>query len=396
MKPLKLFILLLILCNLPGYALVQSGATLGSFLSYCTFLSIIAYYFLAEKEKPALHFVVLGILFSLISLFVDAQYADTFLVTFIKYFIVIIMLPSLIKDLKPEEVYMILLIGCSSILYEAIFIGGTVGRYSGVYLNANLAAYSCIFGYAFGLSVKNKQLKLIGQLLFSVGGLVTFSRTFLLIWVLINLLSILLNYKNVYKIIVCIGLFILFITFGDRFELNTQRLTAFSDILSGKIDAKMKEGARTETWALYYDKILAHPLWGNGYKTFSGQTEGGELNTFTVRVGVHNTFLMIIGEAGIFALLYFLWIYGYLLIKGVYFFKTHPSIFFITFSLILFMMTLHNYFDNYLVLFTSLWLYHETYKIENYSQDKEKETISLTHDLLRRRNENLPGQYHLN
>ncbi len=393
---LKRFILLLILCNLPGYSLVQSGATLGSLLSYSTFLAIIAYYFLAEKEKPVIQFVILGIGFSLISLLVDAQYSDTFLVTFTKYLIVIIMLPSLIKDLKPEEVYVILLVGCSSIIYEAVFVSGIGGRYSGVYLNANLAAYSCIFGYAFGLSIKNKRLKLIGQLLFSIGGLVTFSRTFLLIWVLINLLSILLNYKNVYKIFVCIGLFALFITFGDRFDLNTQRLTAFSDILSGKIDAKMKEGARTETWALYYDKILSHPLWGSGYKAFSGQTAGGEIDTFTVRVGVHNTFLMIIGEAGIFVFLLFLWIYGYLLVNGIYFFKKNPSIFFITFSLILFMMTLHNYFDNYLVLFTSLWLYHETSKMKNYTWNRGREIVSLAENPAHRRNEILLGQYHLN
>ncbi|WP_316811950.1 O-antigen ligase family protein [Pedobacter heparinus] len=396
MKMLKRFILLLILCNLPGYSLVQSGATLGSLLSYSTFLAIIAYYFLAEKEKPVIQFVILGIGFSLISLLVDAQYSDTFLVTFTKYLIVIIMLPSLIKDLKPEEVYVILLVGCSSIIYEAVFVSGIGGRYSGVYLNANLAAYSCIFGYAFGLSIKNKRLKLIGQLLFSIGGLVTFSRTFLLIWVLINLLSILLNYKNVYKIFVCIGLFALFITFGDRFDLNTQRLTAFSDILSGKIDAKMKEGARTETWALYYDKILSHPLWGSGYKAFSGQTAGGEIDTFTVRVGVHNTFLMIIGEAGIFVFLLFLWIYGYLLVNGIYFFKKNPSIFFITFSLILFMMTLHNYFDNYLVLFTSLWLYHETSKMKNYTWNRGREIVSLAENPAHRRNEILLGQYHLN
>lgn len=396
MKALKFLILLLILGNLPGYALVHFSAGMGSMLSYSTFFSIIVYYFLASKEKPALHFVVFGILFSLISLFVDTQYADTFLVTFTKYFIFIIMVPSVIKDLKNEEIYITLLIGCLSILYEAIFVSGIGGRYSGFYLNANLAAYACILGYTFGLSIQNRKLKFVGQLLFSIGGLVTFSRTFLLIWVLINLLTVLTNFRNIYKIFVCIGIFALFITFGGQLDLNTQRLTAFSDVLSGKIDPKMKEGARTETWAMYYEKILDHPLWGSGYKAFSGQTGGGESNYFNIRVGVHNTYLMVIGEAGIFALLYFLWIYGYMLINGIYFFRQNPSIFFITFSLMLYMMTIHNYFDVYLVLFTSLWLYHETCKIKKMNWNNARVIVRPITEPWQRCNENLLKPYHLN
>lgn len=365
MQILKLFILLLILCNLPGYALVHISAAMGSMLSYCTFLCIILYYFIAVKVKPVFHFVIFGFLFSIISLLVDSQYSTTFLAGFGKYLIFIIMVPSLIKDLKNEEIYIVLLIGCMSILYEAGFVSGIGGRYSGFYLNANLAAYACLFGYAFGLTLENKKLKFIGQLLFSIGGLATFSRTFLLIWVLINILSVFLDFKNIYKLFICVGLFAFFVSFGDKLDFNSQRLTAFSDMLNGKIDPKMKEGARTETWALYYDKILDHPLWGNGYKTFSGQTGGDEINNFNIRVGVHNTYLMVAGEAGIFALIYFLWIYGYLLFNGLRFFRESPSIFFVTFSLMLYMLTIHNYFDVYLVLFTSLWLYHKTYKIKN-------------------------------
>lgn len=363
---LKLFILLLLFCNLPSYSLVHINPAVGSMLSYSVFLSIIAYYSLGNKQMPVAHFILFGILFSFISLMGGAQHSETFLVTFIKYFLFITMASTVLKDVKTIEIYGVLLIGALSVIYEALFITGIGGRYSGFYLNPNLAGFACILGYTFGLVIDQKKFKIPGQILFSIAGFVTFSRTFLLIWVLINLLSILISYKNMYKLIVCSVLFVLFLSLGDKFDLDTKRMHAFSSMLGGKVDEDLTEGSRTETWALYYDKILSHPLWGNGYRSFSGEMggaiAGGE---YIIKVGVHNTFLMIMGEAGIFALLYFLWIYGYIFVNGVRFFKANPSIFFLSFSLLSFMLTNHNYFDNYLVLFTSLWLYHETYNLKN-------------------------------
>lgn len=371
MKYLKLIILVLIFCNIPSYCLVHINSSIGSLLSYSVFLLIIVYYLLSDKEKPVIPFIIFGLLFSVISLVVSAQYSDTFLATFIKYFLFILTASTVLKDVRKTEIYCVLLIGCLSIIYEAIFVIGIGGRYSGFYLNANFAAYACLLGYNLGLSLENKKLKMIGQILFSIAGLATFSRTFLLIWVLINILSVFISYKNVYRVVVCGVLFVIFLSFGEKLDLNTKRLHAFSSILSGKVDADLKAGSRTETWAIYYDKILDNPLWGNGYHSFSGITSGGEQNRFTIKVGVHNTYLMIIGEAGIFALLYFLWIYGYIIANGLRYFKTNPSIFFLSFSLVLYMLTVHNYFDNYLVLFTSLWLYQEIYKLKAANERKE-------------------------
>ena len=394
---LKLFILLLIFCNLPSYALVHINADVGSMLSYSIFMSIIAYYIFAEKQMPVAHFILFGILFASISLMVSTQLSETFLVTFIKYFLFIIMASTVLKDVKNIEIYSVLLIGSLSVIYEAVFVTGIGGRYSGFYLNPNFAGCACILGYTFGLTIKQKKFKLIGQTLFSIAGLVTFSRTFLLIWVLINLLSVLISYKNVYRIIVCSMLFIVFLSLGDKLDFDAKRMNAFSSILGGKVDDDLKEGSRTETWALYYDKILNNPLWGNGYHTFSGVTVGTEVTgRFVINVGVHNTFLMILGEAGIFALLYFLWIYGYIFINGISFFKVNPSIFFLSFSLITFMLTNHNYFDNYLVLLTSLWLYHETYNLKNVVGTRELIFTNSAMNIKRTQNKNLLRDYHLN
>ncbi|MCX2449916.1 O-antigen ligase family protein [Pedobacter sp. PLR] len=396
MKLIKLAILLLIFCNLPSYALIHFDGGVGSMLSYSIFLLIIGYYLLGEKEKPIIPFLVFGVLFSFISLMVSSQFSDTFLVTFIKYFIFIIMAPSVIRDVKGIDIYCILLIGSLSILYEAAFVIGIGGRYSGFYLNPNLAGCACILGYAVGLSIEQKKIRFVGQLLFSIAGLVTFSRTFLLIWVLINLLSLFISYKNIYRMLACVALFAVFLSFGNKLDLNLKRLNAFSEILDGKIDNDLKEGSRTETWALYYDKIIDHPIWGNGYHSFSGQSAGVETNRFVVKLGVHNTFLMIAGEAGIFVLLYFLWIYGYILVNGLHFFKKNPSIFFLSFSLVLFMLTTHNYFDNYLVLFTSLWLYHQTYKLRSASTSKVDVLFSPLRNEAVPEDNKLVGQYKLN
>jgi len=90
--------------------------------------------------------------------------------------------------------------------------------------------------------------------------------------------------------------------------------------------------------------------------SFSGKTIGYG-DSAIVNVGVHNTPLLILGEAGIFTFFYFLWIYVGFVVKGVRKFKEDPLIFFVSFSLFMFMLTTHNFFDNYLVLFVSLCLY---------------------------------------
>ena len=357
MKYLKIIILLLIFCNLPGYCLVAVNSTIGSLLSYFTFLLIIIYYVLNKKEYPLIAFILFGFLFFYISLTVNADNTDTFLVTFIKYLVVIIMGASVIRDASKNELFVLLLFGAISIIYEAVFLEGISGRFSGFYLNANPAGFACILGYALSLSMENKWLKIPGQLLFSIAGFATFSRTFLLIWVLINVISLFINFKNIYAMMVGLVLFSIFLSIESKSDLDTKRVGAFSALLKGEVDDDLKKEPRTETWAVYYDKILDKPIFGNGYHTFSGEVYGSEGNSYTIHNGVHNTFLMVIGEAGFFVFLFFCCIYGYLIFNGIKLFKEDPQIFIISFSLILYMLTNHNYFENYVELFVSVWLF---------------------------------------
>ncbi|RZJ90431.1 MAG: hypothetical protein EOO20_08205 [Chryseobacterium sp.] len=357
MKYLRLFILLLIFCNLPGYCLVNVSANTGALLSYTTFLLIAIYYIINQKEPPIIPFIIFGFSFFLVSILVNADHADTFLVLFIKYFLVIIMGAVLLKHSNKIELFAMLLFGAASIIFEAVFLKGTSGRFSGFYLNANPAGFACILGYALSITMEDKRIKMLGQLVFTVAGFATFSRTFLLIWVLINICSLLISFKNIYSIFAGLILFSLFLSLETKTDLDTKRVGAFSALLEGKVDDDLTKEPRTETWAVYYDKILNNPIFGNGYHAFSGEVYGNDSKSYTIHNGVHNTFLMVLGEAGFFIFLFFCWIYGYLLFIGVKMFKVDPQVFLISFSMILYMLTNHNYFENYVELFVSMYLY---------------------------------------
>jgi hypothetical protein len=369
MKYLKVIILLLIFWNLPSYALIEVNSMIGSLLSYGTFFLIVVYFFFNNKEKPIYSFVILGLLYFLISVFVDTKNAENFMVAFIKYFIFIIMGIKVIKDTTDFEIYILLLLGSLSIIYDTIFIENITGRFSGFYQNPNFAGLICIIGYSLSFSIDNKKYRLLGQLLFSIAGLVTFSRTFLSLWILIGLVSLAISYKNAYKILIGVLLFILFLSFGDKFDFNLRRLEAFSTILNGKITDEILEDSRAPTWALYYDKVLNNPFFGNGYLSFSGKTYGIGENSYSIQ-GAHNTFLMILGESGIIVFLYFTLIYVGFVVTGIRIFKNEPLIFLVSFSLFIYMLTSHNYFDNYIILFVSIWLWTKINRKKNNSREK--------------------------
>ncbi|MEQ7799383.1 hypothetical protein ABDJ41_06180 [Pedobacter sp. ASV1-7] len=391
MKYLKFLILLLILSNLSGYLLIHHNDILGTALYIIEFSFITIYYFLSKKENPNIHFVVFGILFFLISLVINNQFSESFLITFAKYFIFIALMSSILRDVKDDEIYGILMICALSIICEAIFINGIGSRNSGFYLNSNLAAFVCAVGYIYGSTMYKKNLKIVGQFVFTIAGLTTFSVIFLVIWGLINFQPLFSKRKNTYKFAVCMASFIAFISFNDQMHLNTKQV-AVDSIKSSNFDKESKFENLKETWTLYYDKVLKNPLFGNGY----GKTAGEEDIRFTIQISVHNIFLMIIGEAGIFALLYFLCIYGYLILKGIYFFKQNPSVFFISLALVLYMLTTHSYFDNYLILFTSLRLYQEIYKLKELGCHNQRVIIRSNRNVNDPTERDLLKQYRLN
>lgn len=361
MQLFKYLILFLVLCNMPSYMLTYFGPAMGGLVSYASSLSILAYFVLVRKRhKPLLPFICLGLLyFSIGSLnYTHIDVNNHFLKEFARFMIVVVGGAEVMRRTTKEDIYFILLIGGVSVLINALVFptanahfGETYGRYSGFYLNPNFAGQICLAGFAISFSISKFSLRLLGQFIFTLAGILTFSRTFILVWTIINLLAIFKSKKNLVLPLVGVAVLIFIFTFSDRLTLNTERFSALQSIFGKEqVDTKtIQENSRDETWALYYDMILDKPILGNGYLKLSKK--------WRRLPGAHNSFLMVWGESGIIPLLLILGIYGYLLVKSFSLFKTRPEIFYISLVIVLALMTSHQYFTVFYFVFLSMFIF---------------------------------------
>tara|TARA_R110002096_G_scaffold251769_1_gene444699 strand:+ start:4490 stop:5590 length:1101 start_codon:yes stop_codon:yes gene_type:complete len=352
MKILKIVILSLILLNLPSIARANYGLLLASVLSYTTILLLVVYYIFEKKTSLNSWLISLALSYFLISSLQYYGSPNEFIFNALKYFIVIICGYELTKRVNKVQLFYFLIIGALSIGIEALFFPSKFGRYAGFYINANVAGFISIFGYSLTFGLKSPSIKLIGQFIFTLMGLLTFSRTFIVIWILLNLISLKINIKNIRVLGIGILIFGTLIFIDELVGLNNPRFQQLKAIVTNEkvSTAEINEGSRTETWAMFYDKILDAPIIGNGYGTFSGKL--GYL-------GAHNTYLMIIGEAGILPFLIFLSLFAYLTYWSIYFFKLEPNLIMQTIALAMFLLANHNFFTFYFVTFCAMWIQYQ-------------------------------------
>lgn len=356
MKLLKYIILMMLIWSVPGiFAFDQS---LGSLVSYLLYALILLYFFLNPKPKIMIPFVVLGILYFLISgvIYVDdVQYYNQEL---LKYFILIIGATHLMYTTTIKELFVLLIIGGCSIIANALFFPSDFGRYSGFYFDPNNAGFVCLVGYCLSFAVPSKSLKLGGQFLLTLGGILTFSRTFLLLWLIISLISVFASRKNTVNFGIGIGVIVVLLTIASYVTLNTVRFKAYESLFRSDTDTAIsvqrREGSRTDAWAKYYDMISDNPFFGNGFHALRGAGAGQQ--------GVHNTFLMVIGEAGILPFLVIIGIYLSMLVRSFRRFKPDYHLFLLALTLLGILMTVHTYFDNFLILVASMWLFMQLRK----------------------------------
>ncbi|WP_276390835.1 O-antigen ligase family protein [Eudoraea chungangensis] len=361
MNFLKYSILFLILCNIPSYSLAYFGGTLGSLTSYASsLLLIVFFFFVKDRNKPLLPFIILGLLYFLIGAinYTHLDEGNYFVKEFIRFMIVVVCGAEVIKRTTTKDIYLILLLGGLSVLINAIIFpsananfSATYGRYSGFYLNPNFAGQICLVGYAISFSISRQAWKLIGQFVFTLAGILTFSRTFIVVWLVISLFAIIQSKKNIRVPAIGAIVIILVLAFAESMTLNKDRFSAFQSIFgSEQVKTKIiSKDTRDQTWSLYYDMALDKPFIGNGYLKLSKKYQG--------KPGAHNSFLMIFGEAGVIPLLVMLGIYGYLLLKSFTFFKTQPEVFYITLVIVLALMTSHQYFTVFYFVFVSMFVY---------------------------------------
>lgn len=352
MKILKYTILALICWLLPSFLLMAVGPGIGSATSYMTFGLLLLYFFLREKKAPAFPFIILGMFYFIISALIYLYDFKQYYLEFVKFIIMIVGGSQLARDTTKKELFYIILLGTLSILIHATLFQDGYGRYSGFYLNPNGAGFVCIIGYGLSITLQNKKLKYIGLFVCTLAGLLTFSRTFLVLWLLINLISVFVDKKNLTNVMIGIGALVLVFSFAAMLQVNSLRLTALNNVIENKSStgsSSINQDSRTKTWAKYYDMIYNRPIFGNGYLALSGSQ--------AQKQGVHNSYLLAIGEAGIIPFLLMVFIYCMLMLKSLRYFYTNSEYLYLSIALALILMVTHTYFKNYIVLFISLWLY---------------------------------------
>jgi len=358
MKALRYIILILIFLNVPTFGLINFGPIVGSIASTLLYLSIIIYFIVNQKGRPIIPFAILGILYFLISGINYTGALNEFISDFIKYLILILLTRQLLKETSDYELCFFILLGVMSILINVLVFPNNYGRYSGLYINPNRAGFVCLIGFSLTYKLKNTPYRLIAQFLFTIGGIMTFSRSFILILLFINLISIVSNKKNV--IVLFTGFIAMLIIINSTtLQFNSDRFNALKSIFSDDVDKEtISKNSRDETWAEYTSVLFEKPLFGHGYKSMQGH----EYDTLGIKVGVHNSYLMMLGESGILPFLLFIIIYIALFIRSLNHFKTHPEYTYMTIILTSFLLVSHNFFDNLICLFMSFWVYEKVKK----------------------------------
>jgi O-antigen ligase/polysaccharide polymerase Wzy-like membrane protein len=370
MTILKYITLILILWNIPSFALLYFGSSVGGALSVAIFGCILLYFFLNKKYKASIPFVILGISYFMLSgLTFYGEFSD-YLKDVIRYFAFVMLIAALMHNTSTKQLVAILLIGALSVIVHSLGFQSEYGRYAGFYINPNQAGFICLVGYAFTYRITNTKLKLIFQFVFTVAGILTLSRYFILVWVIVNVLSVISNRKNIQGLAIGGLTLILIFTISAMLNLNQNRFAALESLFTNKVDTKtLTQESRIETWTKYNSVLLENPLLGNGYRSMQGKGS----DTVGIDVGVHNTFLMVFGESGIVPFLLFIIIYISLAIRSLRYFKIQPEYSFLALILITELLVSHNYFDNFIVLFFTIWLY---VKVKNETRTQSDLTLN--------------------
>ncbi|MGS0527575.1 O-antigen ligase family protein [Zobellia nedashkovskayae] len=213
---------------------------------------------------------------------------------------------TLLINSKIKDFIFVLLLGALSIIVNALIFPESnaahnlvIGRFSGFFLNPNYAGSACLIGFALSYRLKSRWLMLMSQFAFTLGGILTLSRTFVIVWLFINIVAIIRSKKNLLAPMVGIGVLIVVFTFTDTKIFASNRFSALESFFGdGPVETKtLEEDSRTATWAMYYDLIMEKPFLGHGFLKFQKHT--------ATLPGIHNTYLLIIGEARNFCFLNF-------------------------------------------------------------------------------------------
>lgn len=244
-------------------------------------------------------------------------------------------------------------------------------RAYGVYLNPNIAGYNAIVGLitSFALLLFYSSTRVLNLLLIViaiVAGVMTFSKTFFLNCFIVAVIY--LYYRRSYiryhtiptivksiKYIVLIPLFYFFYAvFNDSELLDEEQLSRLETVFFFLNDTKIDYSGRSELADYGVELIKANPIIGYGYGSFTVLKDSNKLFDFTYSdLGVHNTFLRIWGEGGIFSFLLYLIFWFYVIYKIIVNKSIEVRILssMLVFTLLIFSLTSHNIPEDYYTAF---------------------------------------------
>ncbi|MFW8629171.1 O-antigen ligase family protein [Vibrio natriegens] len=223
-----------------------------------------------------------------------------------------------------NTIYLLLFVSVASIFFSKslneIYVMKTMSiqRSSGFFGNPGEAAMICCLLISINLVYFSKYITLsVAILIFSLFGIIlTYSKTGMLLSVVIIFLSITFPDKNIRKVSV-ISIFILvsllasFATLSLMFELTASqisRLIQVKDILTGSsISFSELSTGRDVIWNSGFEKISNNLFFGGGIGSFHEGVYYGQ--------GIHNLYIMILGESGVVTFILFLVFIVYTLIN---------------------------------------------------------------------------------
>ena len=219
---IKWMCLCLLIFNAPTFGLYAFGTGMGSFLNVLTFGMPLLYAILVKNINILKIYLAIGLGYFLVSgiQFYKGVESD-YLGKLYKFGLLVLLGGEVVKNTTRKELFWLLGIGASSVVINAIFFSSSYGRYSGFYLDPNAAGFICIVGYGLTFGLDKSKLKLFGQFLFTFAGFLTFSRTFIVLWLLLNLISLKINPKNIKILVVGAAVIILLISFSAALKLNS-------------------------------------------------------------------------------------------------------------------------------------------------------------------------------
>lgn len=188
-------------------------------------------------------------------------------------------------------------------------------RASGFFDNPNEAATMALY-YIILIASTAKKIDLWTVLKFSVALaalLLTFSKTGMLLF--IGLTVMFLCVRRLYGVLAMAVFgavamlpvihFIVSVNPLDMTDEQVLRIEQVLDIFSGEVDNKTTTG-RVELWKIGIDRISKTIPLGTGIGTYHRMDGSGYIDLEGNWLGVHNTFLMVLGESGLVPFLIFL------------------------------------------------------------------------------------------